>query len=75
MKKQTPRKMSNDFTYETLGKLAFVDVMRVVIVRTVVTPEGVSRQKEEELTYGNSRLRRLTVQPERHPANHDNQRG
>lgn len=38
MKKHTPRKMSNDLIYETFGREAFVLVIKVVCVNTVVTP-------------------------------------
>lgn len=38
MTKQVPRKMSIDLTYDILGSAAFVLDIRVVIVRTVVTP-------------------------------------
>lgn len=40
MTKQVPRYTSIDLTYEIFGKAAFVEDIRVVIVRTVVTPKA-----------------------------------
>lgn len=40
MTKQVPKYTSIDLTYEIFGKAALVDDMRVVIVKTVVTPRA-----------------------------------
>lgn len=40
MTKHVPKYTSIDFTYDILGRAAFVEDMSVVIVRTVVTPRA-----------------------------------
>lgn len=38
IKKQNPKYTSIDLTYDILGRAAFVDAIKVVMVSTVVTP-------------------------------------
>ena len=76
-----------DFMYEILGKAAFTELIRVVIVSTVVTPRPTWLDTHHwNLFFGETGARMLMivvnwypcwrsspVQPERNPRHHDNQ--
>ena len=55
IKKQNPRYISIDLTYDIFGRASFVEAIKVVIVSTVVTPRptlaGVAPRYNQKLTH------------------------